>query len=353
MARIIILTGMGEPEFSSNRGIIHAFKELGHDVITAGPPYWGRGYNADVPLPDKPHPEMYSYEEVLSKVQWQPDLFLNIEPHAFATGPKPPELISAFYATDQHRAGGLYHRVASQGNFNYVFIGQPYFASSYIDMPKTKLCILLPAFDERRFIKGLNTSPKVDISFVGQTGIAGLEFTEEDEIGRFTTKPPSNLPTDIRRYAFSGHPGFDYCERAELLIRLMKDFRVHIYEQVWEPLKFQKALQRGVVGFNRSLLNDISIRVFETMAAHRALVTDDPSQWLSSKEGFMCRTYKSYFKPFFQNFDLDYKYVRNLVIDALDTNKSKEEVIKHDFDLVWKDHSWRSRAGKILDLVFS
>lgn len=351
MAKVIILTGMGEPEFSSNKGLIHAFKALGHEVITAGPGYWGRPAG-DIALPDKPHIEYYTYEEVLSKAPWQPDLFLNIEPHAFATGPKPPEVISAFYATDQHRAGELYHRIASQGSFNYLFIGQPYFAELYKDILKARVKVVLPAFDERRFMKGLNTSPKVDMSFVGQTGIANMEFLYEDEIGRFAIKPPQNLPSDIRRYAFSGHPGFDYCERAEILIRLMKDFNVVVYNQVWEPLRFQKAIQRGVIGFNRSLLHDTSIRCFEVIAGHRFLITDDPDDCLLFNQ-FRCFFYRSYYKPFFANFDLEYKGVYNLVKTALEKDEERERIAEHDYNLVWDYHTWRHRANQIFSDVFN
>lgn len=352
MANLIIATGMGEPEFSSNKGLIHAFKILGHNVITAGPPYWDRGYDTDILLEDKPHVEYYLYKEILDRAPWQPDLILNIEPHCFLSGPKPPEIISAFYATDQHRAGELYYRIASQGSFNYIFIGQPYFAPLYRDIPKTMVDILPPGFDERRFMRRLNTAPKVDITFIGQTGIAWLEFTEEDEIGRYATKPPANLPTDIRRYAFSGHPGFDYCERAEILIRLCRDFNIRIYDQVWEPLKFQKAIQRGIIGFNRSLLHDISIRAFEVIAGRRMLITDDPNGWFFENY-FHCMTYQNYFKPFFPNFNLDYKNIHDRVKLALDNVPVRESIEEHDFNLVWEKHSWRHRAEQLLSIVLN
>ena len=350
--KIVIATGMGEPEFSSNKGLIHAFKTLGHDVLTCGPPYWNRGYDADIPLEDKAHPELYSYEMVLGKAPWQPDLVLNIEPHCFLSGTKPHGIKSAFCATDQHRAGEFYHRVASQGSFDYLFIGQPYFAPLYRDIPNALIYILPPAFDDRRFIRGLSTPPKADISFVGQTGIAGMEFPYEDDVGRYAKNPPVGLPTDTRRYAFSGHPGFDYCERAEILIRLCKDFNVRMYDQVWDPVKFQKAIQSGVIGFNRSLLNDISIRNFEVMAARRLLIKDDPGGWFS-ENGFHSPAYKSYFKPFFLNFDLDYKEIYQKIKRALEYAHLREEMAEHDFNLVWEKHTWRHRAQTLLSCIFN
>ena len=349
--KIVILSGAGEPSYSSNKALTYAFRELGHEVLFIGPGYYDR-YEADILLPDKPHIEYYSYEEVLSKLPWFPDLALCIDPHGFYNGPKPPGLISALVATDAHRAGILYYQVLIAGEYDYFFCGQPYFAPLYMDIPNTRVHVLPPAFDERRFMKGLNTSPKVDISFVGQTGIAGMEFPYEDDVGKYANKPPAGLPTDTRRYAFCGHPGFDYCERAEILIRLCKDFDVRMYDQVWEPLKFQKAIQRGVIGFNRSLLSDISIRAFETMAGERLLITDDPNGWFFENH-FLSMTYQNYFKPFFANFDLDYKNIYGKIRRALNNNTTRESIAEHDFNLVWEKHTWRCRAQSILGMVFN
>ena len=348
MAKLLILTGMGEPECSSTKGLIHAFRDLGHEVCTAGPPYWGRGDDADIPLPDRPHPELYTYEEVLSLAPWSPDLFLDIEPHAYVSGKKPPALVSAFLATDAHRAGELYERMLREGQYAFFFNGQHNYLPFFSPLP-LKQAWLPPAFDMRRFDHTLNADPSVDIAFVGQTGIANMEYPHRDENGCYATGPPRTLSTDYRRFAFHGHMGFDYAARADLLINLCRDFRVRLYADVWEPLKFQRALQTGRIGFNCSLIQDLSIRCFEVMAAHRFLVTDDVGvgDWLPPHA-----TYRTLYNPLFANFRLAYQEVKRIIRSLLERT-DRERVAQEAYEQTWKRHTWHYRARQLLEIALN
>lgn len=347
--KIIALFGQGEPEYTSARGLVYGLRKLGHEVVTAGPSYFGKPNTADIPLEDRPHPELYSYEEVLSRSPWKPDLCLCIEPHGYFCQKKPKDIVSAFYITDPHRGGLTYKQIAEVGNYDLFLIGQPRFIPLFKDL-RMRVEPLPVGFDERRFSKDIRDDPVCDIVFVGQTGIANMEYPHEDDLGRYATKAPDNLPLDHRRYAFSMHPGFDYAERAEMLIRLCKDFSVRIYENVWQTPLYQKALQRGKVGFNRSLLGDTSIRCLEIMAAGTALVTDAiPGQEdVFFKSNFHCLTYETYFKPFFPNFELEYEQVKKIIKYLLDNEPIRKVMATNGYWHVWQHCTWTQRAKELI-----
>lgn len=345
--RLLVLTGGGEPPYSSNQGLIAGFRSLGHEVLTVGPGYWSRQLN-EIDLPDRQHPEYYSYEEVLDRVRNAPDWILNVEPHAFLTGQKPPGMHSAFYATDYHRAGEFYHRVISQGSFDVAFIGQPHYASLYGNLGIPIITIPV-GFDSRRFDRLVNPVPRCQISFVGQTGIAKMAYPFEDEIGHYATAPPAGLPLGPQRFAFWEHGGFDYAERAEILSRLCRDFDVRMYADLWDRDRFQAALQAGQIGVNRSVLNDITLRVWEVLAVGRPLVCDSvPGLSDLLVDGTHCLMYGSYFRPHVENFRLEYEQVRNKIHSLLigDTGVRMGDVGQQ---FVWQHHTWDRRAK---DMVY-
>lgn len=346
--KIALLTGCGEPAFSSNQGLIHAFRVLGHEVIVLGPRYWER-FLGDVELPDKKHPELYSYSEVLEKLPWNPNVIGCLEPHGFLTGPKPPELKSFFFLTDPHAAGHTYHKIAEEGNFNVVFCGQPYFTPLFLDIPNTRAVTLPCGFDERRFpVEDVGSA--CDISLVGFTGIANMEYPYEDGRGKYATHPPQNLPQDYRRYASHPTPSYDYAERAEILIRLCNDFDVRMY-QTWKTPQFQCAIQSGEIGFNCSLLNDVGIRCFETLAAGRLLLTDEVPTLHETLGGHGYVTYRKRFRPFYQNFDLDYQEIYQSARWWLGHDNAREEEAKLGKDRAWKHYSWTVRAKSLIEAM--
>lgn len=354
MARLIVATGMGEPEFSSNKGLIYAFRALGHEVIRCGPPYWDRGHDAEIVFDDRDFPESYSYEEVLARAPWQPDLILQCEPHFYFHGPKPPEITSAYYFTDPHRGGAMWHKMAIQGNFDHVFVGQKYFLPLFLDLP-TKVHYLPVGFDERRFPQEdpyWQEEPECEVAFVGQTGLADMEYPYEDDVGKFATTTPNIW--DHKKFAFGFHPGFDYAERGELIYRLCREFNVRIYSGIWDTPNYFRALRKGAIGFHRSLLKDVSIRCLEILASGRFLITDSvPYQEELFQDGIHCRTYLTWYKPFFDNYTLEYRMVSNHIKNYLNNYELRETVASRGCYIVRNYHTWRHRAEQLLSIVFS
>lgn len=347
--KILILTGCGEPIYSSNMGLVCALRSLGYEVCVMGPGYFERDLS-DISLPDVPHPELYSYEMVLGKAPWQPDVLINISPHCFMTGAKPPELKSCLYTTDPHREGEMIYRIAAQGSYNVLFLGQVYFMRPFYSLPM--LVKYLPVgFDERRFpAEALTNEPTCHIVFIGQSGLSEMSFPFRDECGTYTTGTP-DLPIP-QRYQFSGHPGFDYAQRGELLYRLCRDFEVRIYNNVWQTPNYCQALRKGILGFNCSLLNDISIRILESSAAGRLVVTDDVPGLYSSKMPTIV-PFELRWKCFFPNFDLDWFCIKQDIRYWLNHDQEREEMAKAAQDRVFNACTWRHRAQQILETVFN
>ena len=364
--KILCCFGQGEPDFSSARGIVHGLKTLGHDVLTCGPPYWDRGHDADIVFDDRDFPESYSYQEILARVPWQPDLVLQCEPHFYFHGPKPPEITSAYYFTDPHRGGAMWHKMAIQGNFNHVFVGQKYFLPLFLDLP-AKVSYLPVGFDERRFPPAdhyWNEDPICDVVFIGQTGLANMTFPYKDDVGQYATTTPNIW--DHKKFAFGFHPGFDYAKRGELLYRLCRDFNVRIYSDVWDTPNYFRALRKGAIGFNCSLLYDLSIRCLEGAASGRLLVTDEVEDIidrhvLSSNRtpytcpvpDFFCSLYRLHYTPFFDNFSLSYKEVYKIIKYWLLHNEEREELSALAKYHVWERHSWCHRSEQLLNVVFN
>ena len=84
--------------------------------------------NKDIKVHDKrQHPESYSYDEILSRLNFTPDLIIQTDSHFYFTGTKPRGIKSAYYILDAHRGADVFRRMAIEGSFDYVFIVQKYF----------------------------------------------------------------------------------------------------------------------------------------------------------------------------------------------------------------------------------
>lgn len=351
--KVLCCFGQGEPEFSSARGIVHGLKMLGHDVLACGPPYWDRGHDADIVFDDRDFPESYSYSEVLERAPWQPDLILQCEPHFYFHGPKPSEITSAYYFTDPHRGGAMWHKMAIQGDFDHVFVGQKYFLTLFLDLP-SKVHYLPIGFDERRFPQVdeyWQEDPNVEVVFIGQTGLADMEYPYEDRIGWYAPRTPKIH--DHKKFAFGFHPGFDYAERGELLFRLCRDFDVRFYNNVWDTPNYFRALRTGAIGFNRSLLKDVSIRCLEILRSGRLLITDHvPHQEELFQDSIHCRTYNTWYKPFFENYTLEYKMVYDHIKFYLNHDDLREEIADQGRRCAENFHTWTARAKTMLKIIF-
>ena len=337
--KICVLTGASEPQYSTNGGILCGLRSLGHDIWTVGPAYSYNGppqnsIGVDVVLPDYPHIEYYTYNQILPLCPWTPDFFLCIEPHGYFLGDH--KVPSAFYATDHHRAGSLYMKVIPAGQYNIQFIAQPNFFNLFKGLTERSY-IILPGYDERRLeISGKNRSaynnPIHDVVFIGQTGVGDI----------FGMTPE-------KRFAF-GPPSYDYSERAELLFRLSKDFNVVVSEKSWEMEHFQRFLWSGRIGFNHSILNDISIRCFEVMGAGRWLVTDNVAPYAEGifQAGINCDLYDSPYRPFYENFDITYRRVAKMIEMELKKPFKGYEHIRQE---ALRKHTWTKRAEKMVEFM--
>lgn len=360
--KICLLSGAGEPRYSANKSMYYALKRLGHEVLFCGPGYFGR-FEADILLEDRPHPEYYSYEEILSKLPWMPDACVCIEPHGFFTGPKPTNLRSAIYITDLHRAAASYVPIIQSGCYDMIFNAQKYF-EPLLKPLNIPVHWLPTAFDEERFTSLPEENPVCDIVFVGNSGICGLVYDEEDELGRYATKF-SGDDHALARFASMGLPSFDYAERAEMLLRLMKDFRVRIYEPLYDE-RYAQALRKGEIVFNRSILQDIGTRTFEALASGRLLVTDevphldwnvdDPPYNRYPHHPLMrdvehCLLYKTFFAAFYDNFRLEYELVRDRIRYYLGHPQQMERISSAGYKKSWRDHKWTDRASVLIKEV--
>src|SRR5260221_7031781 len=195
--RILVLSGYGERIYSSNDSLIRALRKEGHSVETCGPYY--HTFNSHLPtnhtLGDKSFPEYYTWEEIEPHLHgFEPDFILQIEPHFYLTGPKPPIPIF-YYCIDIHCGGSFYYQYIKdhQHLFNAVFLGHPHLGYYFADLP-IKFLPLPLAFDEERYNQNVGNHQscvKCDISFVGQSGIRRelLELNaQEDDIGRYVSK---------------------------------------------------------------------------------------------------------------------------------------------------------------------
>ncbi len=335
--RIVVLTGVGETEFSSNICLARALRAVGHDVWIIGPNYhntYGKqveqAKEADVVLKDVPYPHFYPYRDVLEVSPWTPDVIFAIDPRGALCGEKPKGIVSCFYSTDQHRAGELHMRLIKEGSYDIVFIGQgayfPFFAGS---APIVE--ILWPAVEASRFPSDIRDEPVCDIVFVGHSGIASTERFMEGQ--RYSGLPPS----------------YDYAERAEFLLRLSNDFDVRIYSDIWKTPDFCQTLQQGRIGFNRSILHDCSIRNFEVMAAGRVLVADD---FLLDYSAFIPTNktawvlFPSLYRPFYPNFDIEYAYVKGIVTELLENRQERENMGFKARNFALECHTWGTRANQ-------
>lgn len=346
--KIAILCGGGEPPFSSTQGLIRGFKQLGHDVWTLGRAYYNRSL-CDVELENRQYIEWYSYGEILEQCPWTPDFILNIDPGGYFNGEKPKNIPCALFSTDAHRNGSLLRQVIKKGNFDYFFNSQPVYTDFFTDIVKT--IVVLPAVDESRFDLTINIEPECDISFVGQSGLAlfDMYYDCRDDVGRYVSNLKDKLPSDHKKYLFANMPSYDYAERAELLYRLSQDFSVRIYEPIWDE-KLQFALQKGKIGFNRSILNDVSIRNFEVAMSARPLITDDIDHSKVTYP-YACVIYQSgYYRPFYQNFDLEYQVVKKSAEAALNETDRKTWGEYSRIDIL-KKHTWKNRAEQIIKII--
>lgn len=342
--KITVVTGIlvdsKETEFVSNLCLVRALRALEHEVWVVGPHYsYGKEAehikDIDVTLEERPYPHFYSYREILDVSPWMPDVIFAIDPRGAVNGEKPSGVISCFYSTDSHRAGELHMRLIQAGHYDIVFVGQGAYLP-FFERSAPIVQVLWPAVEASRFPDTIHDEPVCDIIFVGHTGIARGDLQAKGQ--RYDGQPPS----------------YDYAERAEFLLRLSDDFDVRIYESVWKTPDFCKTLQKGRIGFNRSILHDCSIRNFEVMAAGRPLIADDiylpfamSPYWKLMGDIRCSHLYPSLYRPFYPNFNVEYAYVKRIVQEHLDNESLRVNTGLRARQYVLQNHTWENRAEQI------
>lgn len=346
---------------TSGESLKRAFETLGHKVFTCGPKLGNFDgellSDCDIKVYDRPHPERYFYEEIMGKVKEKGlhlDLILQLDPHFYLVGQPPKDIPAAYYLVDIHRGGRGFRDLAIEGNFNFLFLAHKYFERHFL-RHGIKPIWLPRAFDDTYVREYPEIKEECDISFCGETGISSeiLDFFYYDaEVGAaYHEGPFPDVPPE-KRYRSWQNRSMEYAERAELLIRLSREYKTRIYEFTFGP-SYAKAICRGKIGFNRSLWKDSALRNFEVMACNRLLITDElPYQEDLFRDGVHCRTYRNYYRPQFPNFDLDFEEAKFLLDYYLSHDEARKELALAGRDHVFSKHTFRHRAEKIMKEVF-
>ena len=342
--------------WSSEESLIQAFRDLGHEVITTGPVIGNLDGNItnekrDIEVQDKAiHPETYTYKEILDRIEVKPDLILQIDPHFYFIGDK-PNIPCAIYIVDAHRGANVFRDMAIAGKFDYVFVAHKYFIPHF--ERKNLKCTWLPrAYDDNYIKEYPEIDVQCDITFCGETGLhPDIEkfncFDSEINL-KYHDGPYPNV-NPCGRYRSWGNHTMEYSERAEILIRLSRDFNLRVYEKAFGP-QYPKTICRGNMVVNHSLWKDSALRNFEVMACRRNLITD----YVPFQEELLhnyCESYNQYFLPFLSNFDLEYEEIKLKVENILNNESIRNYQRSIAYDYVSTFHTFKNRAQTIIDTV--
>ena len=349
-------------EYSSHESFIRAFKDLGHDVVSCGPIlgiFEGElnGSLRDIKLHDKrTHPETWTYDEILDKVDKKPDLIIQTDPSFYLVGDKPKNILSAYYIVDAHRGASVSRRMALAGSFDFIFVGHKYFIPHYERVGLN--CFWLPrAFDDT-YIKEYNDiDVECDISFSGENGLHENinKFNMYDEkigliyhTGRYPIVSPEN------RYRSWDNHSMEYAERAEILYRLSADFNVRVYRNTPNSRgpNYSKIINRAKIIVNHSLWKDSALRNFEVLASNRFLISDMiPFQDELLIDKMHYRSFNQSFSPYLENFNLEYEEIKELVEYYLNNEEERKEITQIGRDFVFKYHTFKNRAQTVIDTI--
>ncbi len=358
MRILIANTEFENREYSSSGSLIQAFKDLGHEVITCGAKlgnFEGEMLSKkDVKVYDsRIHPEVYSYDHVLQQCNKVPDLILQVDPHFYFIGKKPKDIKCAYYIVDVHRGAEIFRKMAITGKFDYVFIAQKYFMPHFERMGLN--CYWLPrAYDDTYIKEYEDIDIECDISFCGETGLHSTlnKFNDIDEQLQLNYHKSAYelISSDLRYRSWENHT-MEYAERAEILTRLSRDFNLRIYANSFGP-KYAQAICRSKITVNHSLWKDSALRNFEVLACNRFLISDYiPFQEELLLNKMHYRSYNQSFRPFLQNFDLEYEEIRLLVEYYLRNDDERNKIIQQGNEFVKKYHTFKHRTQTIIDTV--
>lgn len=206
-----------------------AFRELGYEVMTAGP---GQGAVGGLELPhDAFMPDVI---EAMSEEQRPQLVFyvdVNLEPQFRPRGLDRLEMPTVGYFIDSHL--NLADHLSRAGQFDHVAVSHGQYLQAF-EQHGIRNVFHLPCSADPEVFHPVAVQRERDVVFVGHTGV---------------------------------HP-----RRVELLKGLAERFDLHQDRQFFEACA--EAFSRGHLVFNCSLNGDLNMRVFEAMAAGSLLVTD-------------------------------------------------------------------------------
>lgn len=410
----VLLAGIHEPLMSTINHYIEAFRAEGHELVTCGaiqgltsgnltdpnaPDYiyknttWdeqrARKYRYDLPVHDRPYPNYYSYKEILDRCPWKPDLIVQVEPHFFFQGTRQDRhrIPVAYLTFDNHR-GPLTHLEAfRKGEIDQIFINSLHFMRPYTDALGADRVTWLPvAANPRLHHPRPDVQEQCDIAFAGnpgwmnsgrpyeewlmKTGVRSQEphndmrfwlwHDESDEIEWQKQidfcESGDNIALRLGQSApwerFNNWEHREYVERGEYLYRLFRDFKVRLYSAAVHR-NYNRVMNRGRIGFNCSLRNDINMKLFEYAAAGKMIVTDYVAgldQLMPAATGWIY--YTKYYQGDNINFNLDYNEVKNIMQLYLQHPDERALVARRGYEHVLKHHTYQHRVRKIVETMF-
>jgi spore maturation protein CgeB/2-polyprenyl-3-methyl-5-hydroxy-6-metoxy-1,4-benzoquinol methylase len=301
--------------YTSNPQTTGAYLEkalrMHHDVITYGPSIqedvltlWdmaemkGRVREHDIPYYTKDMTEVFHN---LPK-GWDPDLFLWVESGIYypMEGVESLPCPTACYLVDTHL--NLEKHLDIARAFDCVFVAQKEFISTF-EQAGIQHVTWLPLACDPEVHRKYEEDKRFEVAFVGSI-------------------------TPLNR------------ERNALLMRLAEKFPLHVDRCFLEEMAL--TYSRAKIVFNRSIKNDLNMRVFEAMATGSLLVTDE-AQGSGLTDFFQDQRHLVIYRSEAELFErVDY---------YLENHEERERIAAEGRREVLRRHSYEVRAAQMMDVL--
>jgi len=245
-----------------------------------------------------------SIKDAVSIIGEKPDIVIEIEgdPSYHLSGLKSTDIPSVYWAIDSHRMGSRKNQLEICRDFDFFFVAQ----KDYVEMfhEAGARAIWLPLAADPSIHKTHDVPKTYDVAYVG-----GLN-------------PKQNL------------------KRLELLDQIKKEFKLNIghlkyYDEMAEVYSSAK------IGFNKSIGNDINMRLFEIMSCGTMLLTDQ-IEGNGIDELFVDKKHLVFYREH-NMLDLIRYYLKN--------DKEREEIAKAGQKEILAKHTYAHRADTMLNTV--
>jgi len=255
---------------------------------------WGVGLGRAFP---KRFPTRIS--KVLKSYRRRPDLIVQIDDLGRRTfwGLRDCKISSVYWAIDSHRPKYKF-QLAIARYFDLVFVAQKDYVEIFRRVNKSSFW--LPLACEREIHKDLQMDRDYDIVFVG------------------------NL-----------NPRW-HLDRVRLLRRLSEKFNVKAFEGVYGE-EMARVYSRAKIVFNKSVGNEVNMRVFEAMACGAMLLTDDIEDGM--KDLFVDREHLVLYKEY---------NIEDLAAYYLEHDQEREEIAREGQREVLQKHTYDHRIDTMI-----